>query len=485
MKKYLVIFLFLILFAGLNGLSLAQDGKNQQRGRESIEVDTLIDAFFTKRTGDLQEMLKRHQIRVLVVPGRSTYFLDKAGQPRGMDYELLKGYEKILNRKRNKGDAPVSVIFIPVTLEELGDALLDGRGDIAGITLITPGRAEEFAYTIPVIGDIREVIVTRKGGPAISKLEDLSGQEVYVVSGSAQMESMARLNDRLKKEGLAPIKVIQTEPYVDDENLLEMIHAGMIPAGVVPDAFAHLWKKVFKNLVIHEKTPVSRGMKAAWAVRKENPELLASMNAAISSVLKKNKRAFERDFNQYFKRTHWITNPFTKGSKFQLSSHFERESAAFGMDWLQLMAQGFQESALNHKAKSPYGAVGIMQVLPSTAEWLGVSNYMEIEGNVHAGAKYMNMLMNRYAKDPDISKEDRFFFALASYNAGPGRVGKYRKRAVKLGYDPNKWFGNVERVALRSGNLETVMYVRNILNYTMAYKTAYERSLLRGNLKEK
>ena len=485
MKKFPAILLILILLAGLNGLSFAQDGKSKQKERENIELDTFIDAFFTDRKGDLPEMLRRQQIRVLVVPSRSTYFLDKAGQPRGLDYELLKGYGKILNRKRKKGEAPVSVVFIPVTLEELGDALLEGRGDITGITLITPRRAEEFAYTTPIVGHISEVIVTRKGGPPISKLGDLSGQEVYVLSGSSQMESMARLNERFKKEGLAPIKVIQTEPYVAHENLLEMIHAGMIPAGVVPDAFARLWKKVFKNLVIHEEIPVSTGMKAAWAVRKENPELLASMNAAIASALKKNKNVFEKDFNQYFKRTHWITNPFTEGSKFQLSSHFERESAAFGMDWLELMAQGFQESALNHKAKSPYGAVGIMQVLPSTAEWLGVPNYMEIEGNVHAGAKYMDRLMDRYAKDPDISKEDRFFLALASYNAGPGRVGKYRKRALKLGYDPNRWFGNVERVALRSGNLETVIYVRNILNYTMAYKSAYERSLLRRDAKGK
>ena len=126
------------------------------------------------------------------------------------------------------------------------------------------------------------------------------------------------------------------------ENLLEMIHAGMIPAGVVPDVFARLWKKVFKNLVIHKEIPVSTGMKAAWAVRKENPELLASMNAAIASGLKKKKNVFEKSFNQYFKRTKWITNPFNKGSKFQLSSYFERESAAFGMDWLQLMAQGFK-----------------------------------------------------------------------------------------------------------------------------------------------
>jgi membrane-bound lytic murein transglycosylase MltF len=129
--------------------------------------------------------------------------------------------------------------------------------------------------------------------------------------------------------------------------------------------------------------------------------------------------------------------------------------------------------------------VGIMQVLPSTAKWLGVEDYTKAERNIHAGAKYMARLMKRYAKVPEISKENRFLFALAGYNAGPGRVRKYRKLAPDLGYDPNQWFGNVERVALRSNNLETVMYVRNILNYTMAYKSAYEQSLRRDELKEK
>ncbi len=485
MKTILIITLTVILTVGQTCPSLAQKGEVSEKKTDRVHTDVLIETFFTKRTGDLPEMLKLHQIRVLVVPSRSTYFLDKKGQPRGIDYELLKGWEKMLNKGRKKGAPPISLIFIPVTLEELGDALLEGRGDVAGITLLTPDRANEFAYATPIFNNIKEVVVTAQGGPSISRLEDLSGKEIYVVSGSAQMESMTGLNNTLEQKGLKPIKVVQMEPYVAHENLLEMINGGMIPIGVVPDAFANLWTKVFKNLVVLNNISLTSGMKAAWAVRKENPEILAKLNEAIASVLKKNKKAFQRDFNQYFKATHWITNPFVKGSKFDLTDDFKREAGEFGMDWLQLMAQGFQESTLKNEAKSPYGAVGIMQVLPSTAKWLGVEDYTKAERNIHVGAKYMARLMKRYAKVPEISKDNRFFFALAAYNAGPGRVRKYRKRATKLGYDPNKWFGDVERVSLRSGNLETVMYVRNILNYTMAYKSAYEQSLRRSELKEK
>jgi membrane-bound lytic murein transglycosylase MltF len=278
--------------------------------------------------------------------------------------------------------------------------------------------------------------------------------------------------------------VVKEKPYVNHENLLEMIQGDIISAGVVPDVIANLWKNVLKDLVIHDTIPLTSGLNVAWAVRKENPQLLASLNGAIASVLKKDKRAFQRDFAQYFKNTHWIKNPFEKGAKSEVSPHFQREAAKFGMDWLQLMAQGFQESGLNQKARSPYGAVGIMQVLPSTAKWMKVNNYDTVEGNIHAGSKYMEYLMKRYAKEPEISKENRFFFALAGYNAGPGNVNKYRRRAEKLGYDRNVWFGNVERACLRYNNLETVNYIRNILNYTLAYKTAYEKALHREGLKK-
>ncbi len=270
MKRPGLIILTFLMLSGLWDVSLAQQGEAPEKKAENLQTDVLIEAFFEKRTGDLPEMLEHHQIRVLVVPSRSSYFIDKVGQPRGIDYELLKGWEKILNKGRKKGTPPISVIFIPVTLEELGDALYEGRGDVAAITLVTPARANEFAYATPIFNNIQEVIVTAQNGPSISSLEDLAGKEVYVVSGSAQMESMAALNAKLGQQGLAPIRVVQAEPYVAHENLLEMIHSGMIPAGAVPDAIATLWAEVLKNIVIHENIPVTSGMKAAWAVRKEN-----------------------------------------------------------------------------------------------------------------------------------------------------------------------------------------------------------------------
>ena len=478
MRKLNVPLVALLLVICLCGPLFGQRGVIIEK-EAAIQADIFMETFFIKRTADLPEMLKLHQIRVLVVPSRSTYFLDDKGQPRGLDYELLKDWEKMLNAKRPKGEPPVSLIFIPVIPSEVADAIRQGRGDVAGLSLITPSRIREFSYTTPIFDSVQEVVVTRRGGYSLSRLEDLSGKEVYVIKGGAQTEGLETLNKQLRKQSLPKVKVVEAESYVTHENLMEMLNAGIIPAVVVPDAFARLWSKIFKDLVVHEGVPLTSGLKAAWGVRKNNPLLLASLNEAIASVLKKNRRALEAGFNQYFQSTRWLTNPFAEGSKSKLVSHFEKEAAAFGMDWIQLMAQGFQESGLNSDARSPSGAVGIMQILPATAEWLEIPNYMETGGNIRAGAKYMSMQMKSFAKEPEVSAQDRFFFALAAYNAGPGRLGKYRKKAKEIGYNPNSWFGEVERVALRSGNLETVMYVRNIVNYTMAYKNAYERALLK------
>jgi hypothetical protein len=136
MRKQIFAAVLLMLTAGWWSPGFAQKGEVAKD--ETLQADVLIEAFFTKRTGDLAEMMQMHQIRVLVVPSRSTYFIDDQGQPRGLDYELLKGWERIFNKKRPKGAPPMTVTFIPVTLEELGDALLEGRGDIAGLTPITP-----------------------------------------------------------------------------------------------------------------------------------------------------------------------------------------------------------------------------------------------------------------------------------------------------------------------------------------------------------
>jgi membrane-bound lytic murein transglycosylase MltF len=133
-------------------------------------------------------------------------------------------------------------------------------------------------------------------------------------------------------------------------------------------------------------------------------------------------------------------------------------------------AQGYQESTLNQNKRSPVGAIGIMQIMPATGASLKVGNIRETEPNIHAGAKYMDLLMTRYFPDKSFNEQDRTLFAFASYNAGPGNISKMRKLAEKRGLDPNKWFNNVEMVTAERIGLQTTTYVRSIYKYYVAYK---------------
>jgi membrane-bound lytic murein transglycosylase MltF len=148
---------------------------------------------------------------------------------------------------------------------------------------------------------------------------------------------------------------------------------------------------------------------------------------------------------------------------------FRRYSGQYDMDYLLMMAQGYQESRLDQNARSHVGAVGVMQVMPATGQELKVGDIAQIEPNIHAGVKYIRHVIDTfYAREP-MSPLDRTLFAFASYNAGPGRLQSLRREAAKRGLDPNVWFHNVEYVAAEKVGQETVTYVSNIYKYYVAY----------------
>jgi membrane-bound lytic murein transglycosylase MltF len=155
----------------------------------------------------------------------------------------------------------------------------------------------------------------------------------------------------------------------------------------------------------------------------------------------------------------------------QMISIFEKYGKQYGFDPLMLAAQGFQESQLKQETKSPVGAIGIMQVMPATGAELKVGMSIA-ENNIHAGAKYMDQLMDVYFKDANFTEAERPLFAFASYNAGPGRISQMRKEAAKRGLNPDKWFHNVEIVTAEKVGIETTTYVRNIFKYYTAYRLA-------------
>jgi membrane-bound lytic murein transglycosylase MltF len=162
-------------------------------------------------------------------------------------------------------------------------------------------------------------------------------------------------------------------------------------------------------------------------------------------------------------------------------SVFEKYGNQYGFDFLIVAAQGYQESRLDQSARSPAGAVGIMQLLPSTAADpnVGIPDITTAEPNIHAGVRYLNFIRERYFNDPAIDSFNQTLFALAAYNAGPARIRNLRNKAAKQGYDPNVWFDNVEVISARETGRETVQYVSNILKYYVAYRMSVIRQVQR------
>jgi membrane-bound lytic murein transglycosylase MltF len=152
---------------------------------------------------------------------------------------------------------------------------------------------------------------------------------------------------------------------------------------------------------------------------------------------------------------------------------FQRYAKEYEFDYLMLGAQAFQESRIDQSVRSPAGAVGVMQIKPSTAADPSVG-IMDVEtsadNNVHAGVKYLRFVVNEYFNDAKMDSTNKLLFAFTSYNAGPARIAKLRKQAEAQGLDPNLWFRNVEYVAAKEIGQETVQYVSNIYKYYTAYK---------------
>jgi membrane-bound lytic murein transglycosylase MltF len=438
-----------------------------------------IEAAFT---GDLPQIIERRQLRVLVSYSLSNYFLD-LGTEHGFEYELLSKYGEELNQGRSLSKRIV-VAFIPVPLENLLDELRAGRGDVAagGLT-ITDRRQKLVTFTKPYIPDVREIVVSGPGAPPIKTLDDLSGHKVWVRAGSSYADHLRSLSTRLTASGASPIEVIEAPDSLATEDILEMVNSGIFKLTVADQHIATPWAGVLTDLQVHENLAVHSGGSIAWAVRKNNPELRASLDAFIGKH-KKGTLLGNILFNRYFKGSKWIANPIIEDHQErleQLREVFQKYGKMYGFDWLALGAVGFQESRLDQSRRSKAGAVGIMQMKPSTAadKNVAVTPIDTVDKNVHAGAKYLAFLRDRYFSDPEIPGPDRFDFTLAAYNAGPSRIIGLRREAAEKGYNPNIWFSNVEIVAAARVGSETVRYVANINKYYMAYTMFYRNNLQR------
>jgi membrane-bound lytic murein transglycosylase MltF len=467
--------------------TLSPDGDRQSQDKGHPKNAMLPG--MARHTDDLDGMLKRRTIRALVMINPIGFFFNN-GHPMGVNYEALRAFETFINDKSRKKNAlKVQVTFIPVRPDQVQAALTEGVGDfIAYALVITPERQQQVAFTVPIQTGVNQVIVTGPNFGAASSLEGLGGKEVYVNPLSVNYGNLQRVNETLKKEGKTPIVIKAADTNLVDDDLLQMINAGLLPATATTDSRAKLWSQVLPHLTPHLDLVIASGEQTAWAVRKDNPQLKQVLDEFIAS------HAAGTSFGntllrRYLQNTKWVKNSTSpeEMKKFEtLLTFFKKYAGQYDFDYLMIAAQGYQESLLDQSKRNPSGALGIMQVVPkyAAASPINVPNVTTAEDNIRAGVKMLRNIEDQYFSDPKIDQVDKTLFVFASYNAGPNRIARLRKEAQEQGLDPDKWFDNVELVAAKDIGQETVTYVGNVYKYYVAYKLATNQAEMKRQVEQ-
>jgi membrane-bound lytic murein transglycosylase MltF len=418
-------------------------------------------------TSDWPEIERRGVLRVLVAFDRTNFFVAE-NRLRGMEYELVHQLELELAGNRDGARPQVDVAFVPVAFDRLLPALLEGRGDVAAAGLtVTPERAASVAFTLPYLSDVSEVVVLHAGVEPPASLDGLSGRTLCLAPGTSYVAGVERLNADLAARGLAPVRVHELVRGLTTEDALELVHAGAFECTVADRHVAELWAGVLDGLRPRPELALSAGRALAWAVRPDNTELKARLDAFVEDN-RKGTTTGNVLFQRYFAETKWIRDPTPELEESKLGPLLEplqRLCAQYGFDWRLIAAQAYQESQLDPDARSRSGAQGLMQLMAPTAKDMGFDDVSGIEDNLHAGIKYMAWLRDTYFSGPELTEPVRVDFALAAYNAGLGRVRRWREEAPERSTDPDRWFGEVENLALEDVGLEPVRYVANVNKY--------------------
>ena len=427
-------------------------------------------------TGDLDKLLERRMIRVLVPFSRTLYYTDK-GRERGITADAVREFEMYLNQKYKTGKRPVTVYLIPTTRDKLLSGVAAGLGDIAaGNLTITPERQRLVDFVPQDKRIAKEVVVTGAKAPPVASLEALGGKTVHVRKSSSYYESLVALNQR-NRQAKQPEIVLRLVPdALEDEDMMEMANAGLIDFLVIDDWKAKIWAQILPRIVVHPELCIRKEGRIGWAIHKGSPQLAAAIQDYYVNFAGK-RASFEYRLAQAMRRVKQIKDPTQSADwkRFEeIQALFRRYGDRYRFDPLMLAAQGYQESRLDQSAKSHVGALGVMQLMPATGAEMKVGDIRIVECNVHAGAKYLDRLMTTFFQDAHFSEGNRPLFAFASYNAGPGNIAKMRREAKQRQLDPDKWFNNVEIVVAEKIGAETTTYVRNIYKYYVAYKLTLE-----------
>src|SRR3954465_9945023 len=343
--------------------------------------------------GDLDVMLRKGAVRVLTAYTTTDFFVER-GESAAVTCEYMRAFEAFLQKRQGGWGAKVVVYFVPVSRDRLIPALLAGEGALAAANLtVPPERRARVHFPEPYLENVREVVVTGPASPELATVDDLAGQEVWARRSSSYWASLQAPHRRPAAARREPLHLVEADEHLEDEDLLDMLNAGLIPLTVVDDHKARLWAGVLPEIEVREGVSVREGGRIAFALRKRSPKLKAALDAFVAKTAKGTTFG-NVVFNRYLAGTGVVKDASSEAERRKFEAMlglFGRFGERYGFDPLMLAAQGYQEARVANSVRSPAGAVGIMQVLPLTAgdPNVDIADIEVLENNIHAAAKYM------------------------------------------------------------------------------------------------
>ena len=497
MNRFVLLFALASLGPGSPIGTLAQtppaaptNAASAKSGGSSMEQARQLSVATKPWKGDFDAMLERRVIRIYVPYSRSLYFIDK-GRERGIAADLIREFERWVNKKYAKtlGKRPLTVFVVVATRDKLLADLTEGHADIAvGNIKVLDELLKSVDFVAPDENVAStEILVTGPASPAIASIDDLSGKTVHVREYSSYYLSLTALNERFKKAGKPPVKLVPVPNALEDEDMLEMLNAGLLEAIVVDDWKAKMWAQVLPKVKIHEDIQLRPKTKLGWAIRKGSPKLAAELNEFHAYFAKKQGGipALQRQYMKTIKALNNAASAEDRKRFQELIDYFQKYGQQYHFDPLMLAAQGYQESTLQPGREEPgrrdRGHAGHARDRrgtqggrhpPGRAEH---TCRREVHGSAHDEVlRVTQSSTNRTGR----------CLPLRATTRGPGNISKMRKEAAKRGLDPDQWFNNVEIVTAEKIGIETTTYVRNIFKYYAAYKLVTEAQATAATLKE-
>jgi membrane-bound lytic murein transglycosylase F len=420
---------------------------------------------------DLHEIRERGELIAITSYSPISYFIYR-GQPMGYEYELLQ----ILSRHL---EIPIHIKVVR-DIEAMFEKLNNGEGDLLAYNLtVTSDRRERVAFT-ESLNITRQVLVQRKPenwqnmmlhqieNELIRSVIDLAGKTIYVRKGSVYTARLQNLSGEIGGD----IKIIEAAGDLTTDDLIRQVADGTIDFTVADENFARIHAVYYRDIDI--ETPVSLPQQIAWAVRYSSPDLLVAINEWLKSI--QNEIDYYVIYNKYYENRRAFSIrygsdyfPFTGGSISPYDELLQEEAERLGWDWRLLAALVYQESQFRPQATSWAGAVGLMQLMPTTAREFGSTNPFHPEENIRAGVNFL-IWLDEYWRAFIEDERERLNFILASYNVGHGHVQDARRLAAAYDANPDVWHSNVARFMLKKSNPE--YYNSDMVQY--GYATGME-----------